>query len=353
MTLKTSDFDYPLDPALIAQQPLERRDQSRLMVLDRRSGHISHHVFSELPKLLRAGDLLVINDTKVLPARFDARRSSGGRIEGLFCREVSAGRWGVMLKNAGRCKTGEKLFVEGGEDLILSLEKNLGQGAWLARINPPLPAIKILEDIGQPPLPPYIRREDGATPTDRNRYQTVYAVRPGAVAAPTAGLHFTPELLDALTGAGIEQVSLTLHVGPGTFTPIKCEDLRRHRMHAEWYELTESAAEAINRARSAGRRVVAVGTTALRVLETVAPVQGPLAASSGWTDIFIHPPFRFRAVDALITNFHLPRSTLLVLVAAFCDPNGESGLKTILETYRQAADLRYRFYSYGDAMLIE
>jgi S-adenosylmethionine:tRNA ribosyltransferase-isomerase len=357
VALRTSDFDYPLDSALIAQQPSARRDRSRLLVLRRCDGQMSDRVFSDLPELLRSGDLVVINDTAVIPARFSCRRSGGGRIDGLFCREESIGRWEVMLRNAGRCRRGETLRVEGFSDVVMEMSKNLGGGQYELAVSPAAPAMDLLRQFGRTPLPPYIRRrEHQANRPDRRRYQTVYAAHPGAVAAPTAGLHFTATLLRKLTSKGIHTAAVTLHVGVGTFAPVKVEDLTRHRMHAEWYELPAATARAVQAARREGRRIVAVGTTSLRVLETVAgggESEKNLAPRSGWTDLFVYPPYRFRLVDALITNFHLPRSTLLMLVAAFCSPGDEKGLEKILAAYAHAAAAGYRFYSYGDAMLIE
>ncbi len=386
--MRTDDFDFDLPEGLIAQQPLEHRDRCRLMTM-RRGGGIEHRTFHELPELLRAGDLLVLNDTRVIPARFWARRPSGGRIDGLFLREPAAGRWEVLLKGADRCKVGEKLDLGGAESITLRLVENCGQGRWLLAVEPAMPAIEVLGKFGQTPLPPYIHRSMAAksgghaTPVqdqlDRDAYQTIYAVRPGAVAAPTAGLHFTPELLNLLAAKGIQHVCVTLHVGMGTFWPVKVDDVKDHRMHAEWYDLPQAAADAINTARRDGRRVVAVGTTVVRVLESAAKAVGPdtgrrdtdgtspccdslrshgprphgIPSCSGWTDIFIYPPFRFRTVDALITNFHLPKSTLLMLVSAFCSPGSTDGMAAIKDAYRQAADLGYRFFSYGDAMLIE
>ena len=353
MTLCLSDFAYPLDAERIAQAPGERRDASRLMSLRRAEGEIGHHRFADLPDLLREGDLLVLNDTRVIPAKFAARRATGGRIEGLFLREERIGVWEVMLKNAGRCKPGETL--DPGAGATLELGENLGAGRWRVSVRPPQWAAEVLDRVGATPLPPYIRRPDASQdPADRQRYQTVYAAAPGAVAAPTAGLHFTEDLLDALTRKGIEQARVTLHVGLGTFAPVQCEDLSRHPMHAEWYDLPARAAEQLNAARAAARRVVAVGTTSVRVLEAAAPPPGEaFGSASGWTRLFLYPPAAFAAVDALITNFHLPKSTLLMLVAAFASPGSVDGLATILRAYAEAARLEYRFYSYGDAMLIE
>lgn len=375
MPVTASDFNYELDERLIAQQPLARRDESRLMRLDRAAGLRSHHRFRELCDLLRPGDLLVLNDTRVIPARFFCRRDSGGRIEGLFLREPSAGQWEVLLKGANRCKAGESLLLlpqnppasaaQGPSSLPtrqtpssqvrLALSENCGQGRWLVHALPALPAVEILDRCGQPPLPPYIVRKQAAPSAsdnaDRERYQTVFARCAGAVAAPTAGLHFTPELLQQLALRGIQRAAVTLHVGLGTFAPVKVEDLATHPMHREWYDLPAATASAVNAARAEGRRVVAVGTTAVRVLESAAR-SGGVRPTSGWTDLFLYPPAEFHAVDALITNFHLPRSTLLMLVAAFCSPGRSEGLAAILAVYAEAQAAGYRFYSYGDAMLI-
>ena len=350
MTPKTSDFDYDLPGELIAQAPMAQRDQSRLMVLDRATGQVSHHVFSELPELLGEGDLLVINDTYVIPAKFSCRRRSGGRIEGLFLRELSTGRWEVMLKGAARCKVDEKLsFVEESQ-VAIKLQNRLGEGLWHVAVHPPCDAVELLERVGTTPLPPYIHR-DHPDSRDSLTYQTIYASRPGAVAAPTAGLHFTEDVLADLRSRQIDSVNVTLHVGLGTFAPVKAEQLDRHKMHSEWYELSAATAKTITAAKNHGRRIVAVGTTAVRVLETAA-AEGPLEARSGWTDLFIYPPGEFRIVDALLTNFHLPRTTLLMLVAAFCNPGSTDGIKIIKDAYAEAIRQKYRFYSYGDAMLI-
>jgi len=357
MSLILSDFDYRLPPEMIAQKPLQRRDDSRLMVLNRRDGSLSHRMFRDLPELLRGGDLLVLNDTRVVPARLAARRRTGARIAGLFLRELALGEWEVMLRGAGRCRPGEPLELAAGL-AEMTLRENLGSGAWRVSIAPAAPAAEMLEHAGGTPLPHYIRRPSGAKDdaADRERYQTVYAASPGAVAAPTAGLHFTPELLDGIREKGAETCAVTLHVGVGTFAPVKTQLVSRHRMHKEWYRLDSRAAEAVNLARRRGGRVVAVGTTALRVLETAARSAASdrkLEPSSGWTDLFIYPPADFLAAGALITNFHLPRSTLLMLAAAFCSPGSTEGVAMILSAYRQAVEAGYRFYSYGDAMLIE
>lgn len=321
------------------------------MRFTRPGGDISHHIFRELPDLLRADDLLVFNNTRVVPARFYCRRQSGGRIEGLFLRQLQPGYWRVMLRNAGRCRQGEKLTMEADESISIQLAQLLGEGRYEVRVDPTGPAETLLKRVGTTPLPPYIHRQGGAG-EDATRYQTVYSRQPGAVAAPTAGLHFTQALLDSLEHKGIASAYVTLHVGAGTFLPVKERDPRRHRMHSEQFELSPEMARRINLARSRGRRVVAVGTTVVRVLETLAG-QGEIPPGRGETDIFLLPPASFRAVDALITNFHLPKSTLLMLVAAFCSPGSTDGIPTILDAYRVAQQEGYRFYSYGDAMLIE
>jgi len=278
--LKTSDFDFSLDEALIAQKPAQRRDQARLMVLNRRDGQLSHRVFADLVDLLRDDDLLVVNDTRVIPARFVCHRASGGRIEGLFCTERPGGLWEVMLRNARRCKVGEALALAGSEGVSLVLRENAGKGRWLVEPSGPGSAEQILQTAGITPLPPYIHRgADGRDDKeDRLRYQTVYAARAGAVAAPTAGLHFTNDLLDALAAKGVRTARVTLHVGPGTFAPVTADDVTEHEMHSEWYQLSDETVTAITAARAAGRRVVAVGTTSVRVLETAARRAGPLAA---------------------------------------------------------------------------
>ena len=356
MTLTTSDFNYQLEDERIAQSPVTPRDQSRLLILGRADGRIAHNRFCELPELLREGDLLVLNDTRVIPAKFTAQRVSGGIIDGLFLREPGPGNWEVLLRKAGRCRPNESLSLIGSADVSIQLIEDLGRGRWLVRVSPQSSAIAILDRVGSTPLPPYIRRQEtNLESTDRVRYQTVYASRPGAVAAPTAGLHFTEAIFENLTARRIETVCVTLHVSLGTFAPVKCEDLSQHKMHSEWYELSETAAEKINHARRTGRRIVAVGTTSVRVLESSARQSSPdeVRPISGWTDLFLYPPAEFLMTDALVTNFHLPRSTLLMLVAGFCSPGKTDGLETILRTYAEARMTGYQFYSYGDAMLIE
>lgn len=443
-TVKLSELQYDLPPERIAQQPCQPRDAARLLVLDRRTGRIAHRVVRQLPEYLRDGDCLVINTTRVLPAKFVARRATGGKIAGLFVGENGPGRWNVLLAGVARIKEGERLAL-GGARWTLTLSRRGERGACEVTIDPPDSAADVLEQIGSAPLPPYIRREapdgaamretrgatvhesggipmregdlirtheanrtamrdadsaaigeaDGAATrgadgtamrkgdgtaicgadgpamregaetakreagdeamreadgelmreADRDRYQTVYAREPGAIAAPTAGMHFTKDLLEEIRARGIAVAEVVLHVGLGTFQPVEVSDLADHRMHSEQYGLSSSSAAAIRHARSRGGRIIAVGTTSVRVLESCVE-DGELRAGSGWTDLLIYPPYEFRAVDVLLTNFHLPGSTLLALVCAF------AGRDAILAAYRTAVAEGYRFYSYGDAMLI-
>lgn len=341
----TDFLDYSLPEHLIAQQPAAERDQSRLMVVRRADSTIEHHIFHELPELLRPGDLLVLNDTRVLPARLLGRRArTGGVWEGLFLGQATDGLWELLCQTRGRLAEGETIVVE-PEPLELRLVRRTPEGRWLVRPEGVGSAAELLARHGQIPLPPYIRKGRAAD-GDRERYQTVFADRPGAVAAPTAGLHFTPRLFDRLNKCGIGWTFVTLHVGLGTFQPIQADDFRQHRMHREWGELSAPAAEAIQACRTRGGRVVAVGTTSARLLETVAASKGAFSPWLGETELYIYPPYELRAIDALITNFHLPRSTLLLLVGAF------AGVSLLREAYRIAIEQHYRFYSYGDAMLI-
>jgi S-adenosylmethionine:tRNA ribosyltransferase-isomerase len=347
--MDVSLFDYWLPAERIAQRPADRRDRSRLLRLDRASGSLGHHHFVELPAILRPGDLVVLNDTRVLPARLVLRRRTGSRVDGLFVRALADGCWEMMLRGRGRIRAGETLGVEGDAAQSIELLAPGGEGLWRVAPRPAVEAADLLDRAGGAPLPPYIQRKEADAPLgrlDRERYQTVYAEVPGAIAAPTAGLHFTAELLAALASRGIETAHLTLHVGLGTFKPVTAARVEDHRMHAERFHLPGATAEAVRRARGEGRRVVAVGTTTVRVLESAAR-SGGLREAEGETDLFIYPPFQFEAVDALLTNFHLPRSTLLMLVAAF------AGREPLLRAYQAAIDEGYRFYSYGDACLIE
>jgi len=345
------ELDYDLPQELIAQGPLAQRDASRLLVLDRATDTIADGVIRDLPRYFKPEDLLVLNDTRVVPARFLVRRATGGRLDGLYLRELEPGTWEVLLNGSGRLKPGEWLMI-GPESAQASMQlaERLEGGRWRVRVRPVEPAEQTLSRVGQPPLPPYIRRprqpDARQLAEDQARYQTVYADRSGAVAAPTAGLHFSPRLLGALQKQGLETARVTLHVGLGTFAPIQADDLSEHCMHSEWYELPPEAAGAVARCRQRNGRVVAVGTTSLRVLETCAASDGQVHSGQGWTGLFCYPPFRFAVVDVLLTNFHLPRSTLLALVMAF------GGMDLIRRAYRHAVEIRYRFFSYGDAMLI-
>jgi S-adenosylmethionine:tRNA ribosyltransferase-isomerase len=350
--MKTELFNYDLPAELIAQHPAAVRSASRLMVVERAESRWTDTQFSEIGKWLMAGDCLVLNDTKVIPARFFAKRATGGRIEGLFVEEEAGGKWVAMLKNAGRLHPGEELVLLGrdtSEYCTLAAVEPLGEGQWRLEADSDLPAFEILEVIGTPPLPPYIRRgrpeENEHLEADIERYQTVYAKEPGAIAAPTAGLHFTQELLEALAAMGVNVAYITLHVGAGTFKPVTAETLDEHKMHSEEYSIDEDNANAINAAKAGGGRIVAVGTTAVRTLEAVG-WNGGVAAGAGATDIFIKPGYRFKVVDAMVTNFHLPKSTLIALVAAL------AGHELTMAAYRHAVQEKYRFYSYGDAMLI-
>jgi S-adenosylmethionine:tRNA ribosyltransferase-isomerase len=347
--VRTSDFDYELPEELIAQAPAERRDGARLLVLARGTGKVAHRDIGDLPALLREGDLLVVNDTKVLPARLFGRRTTGGKVEALLLEPSPAdgeGCWSAMVRAGGSLQPGEDVDMGAG---ALRLVAPLGSGRWVVRAaGGDLDAL--MEAAGKLPLPPYIRRdvEDERDAMDRVRYQTVFARRPGAIAAPTAGLHLTEELLETLAAGGVGLARVTLHVGVGTFLPIRSDDLDAHDMHEERYEIGTEAAAAIRAARSEGRRIVAVGTTTVRTLEAAAAASpdGLPQAGDARTDLFIRPGHRFRCVDALLTNFHLPRSTLLCLVSAL------AGRERVLAAYREAVRERYRFYSYGDAMLI-
>lgn len=343
-----SDYDYTLPAELIAQAPSDRRDRSRLLRLERRTGAVSHHRFDRLARWLAPGDVLVVNDTEVIPARLVGRKATGGKVE-VFLLDYTGGvRQGgtfccdCLVKASKPVRAGA--LIHFGEEWSGRVSDIAG-GFCRVEFSGGGDIDRLLDRLGHVPLPPYIRRMD--RPGDRKAYQTVYAAVRGAVAAPTAGLHFTPRLLEGIRAKGVALAPITLHVGYGTFAPVRAADIRAHRMHAERYSISEPAAEAVNAARTAGRRVVAVGTTAVRTLEVAAGQDGRIRAGGGWCDLFIYPGYRFKAVDAMITNFHLPKSTLLMLVAAF------AGREAILEAYRAAVAEGYRFYSYGDAMLIE
>lgn len=340
-----SDFDFDLPEELIAQEPLAERTGSRLMVLDRVKGDLTLGGFNDIVDHFRSGDVLVINDTRVIPARLLGCKESGGKVEVLLVRRLVGNEeiWICLTKASKGPRVGTRLLlgdtltatvVEGGEEPYKHIQF-AGEGDFLQQI----------EEIGHMPLPPYIHRDD--SPLDKERYQTVFAKEAGAVAAPTAGLHFTPEILERLRNKGVEIHPLTLHVGIGTFLPVRVDNIREHRMHEEHFTIPAATAAAVNQARAAGRRIFALGTTSTRTLEYAVDDQGRLLAGSGGCDLFIYPGYRFRTVDAMLTNFHLPRSTLLMLVSAF------AGRESVLAAYRRAVAEGFRFFSYGDCMLIK
>ena len=343
------NFELPAD--LIAQEPCQTRGMSRLLHYRRADRSIRHAVFSDLAGILRAGDVMVFNDTKVLPARLRLRKTTGGGVDGLFIAEMERGAWRVLLRNIGSDPSAEgmRLAFESEPNLSMTIRRSLLHGEFEVEVASDEPAGDVLSRVGRMPLPPYIHRGRGGDQRDeldRRRYQTVYAKSVGSVAAPTAGLHFTDEMLDALAAAGIQRVMVTLHVGMGTFKPVTSDRLEDHLMHEERYEISATAAEALDNAKRSGRRIVAVGTTAARVLESHS-VDEPWTVASKATSIFIYPPYAWKHVGALVTNFHLPRSTLIALVAAM------TGLDEQRRIYAEAIAARYRFFSYGDAMLIE
>ncbi len=348
LELKTSDFHYHLPEHAIAQEPVEPRDASRLMVLPLDGGELEDRHFYELPSILSRGDLLVLNDTKVLPWKLVGKRKTGGRVE---CLVLSLeGSEGVgFFRPTRKLKPGDTLEMEDGELRIFLISRR-GAGKWIFTIEARgrRDLLDTLNRVGRPPLPPYIKREDAdpRTVKDKERYQTVFAEKPGAVAAPTAGLHMTERVLDGLKEKGINIAKVTLHVGPGTFLPVKTERVEDHKMHEEWFSIPSETGMAIERARRERRRVIAVGTTVVRTLESRAREGGLVRPGHGWTGLFIYPGYKFKVIDGMITNFHLPGSTLLMLVCAF------AGRERVLAAYRHAVDKGYRFYSYGDAMLI-
>ncbi len=344
--LLTSDFYYDLPEELIAQTPAERRDGSRLMVLDRGKDAPEHHVFSEIIDFLRPEDILVVNSSKVIPARLlGVTKKTGSPMELLLLKSHGAGRWETLVRPGKRARSGDVLLFGDGL-LTVTVEEVLPDGNRIVSFEYDRARFKndyeLLDAIGELPLPPYIRKKQ----KDLSRYQTVYAKEEGSAAAPTAGLHFTPELMEQVRAMGVRFAPVTLHVGLGTFRPVKVEDVTEHHMHSEFYTITEETARIINETKAAGGRVICVGTTSCRTIETAAAEDGTLTAKSGWTDIFIYPGYRFKVMDALITNFHLPQSTLLMLVSAFADR------ETVLAAYGEAVRERYRFFSFGDAMFI-
>jgi S-adenosylmethionine:tRNA ribosyltransferase-isomerase len=346
--VRRADYEFELPPELIAQEPAPRRDSARLLVLDRATRTRLHRRVTDLPEFLSPGDLLIVNDTKVIPARLKATTQQGGSVELLFVRplgkEATGELWLCLGRPARRLRSEGLLTLTGGADA--EVQQGLGDGRYAVLVRT-ASVLEYLSRHGEVPLPPYIRRPQGPRPADRERYQTIFARSPGAVAAPTAGLHFTPELVARLRERGVEMASLTLHVGPGTFQPIRSEDIRAHRMEPEWCSIPERTAALIRAAKARARRVVAVGTTCTRALESSA-CEGEAIISAGeqWADLFIYPGYQFRVIDGLFTNFHLPGSTLVALVAAF------AGREWLLDSYREAIARGYRFYSYGDAMLI-
>ena len=349
--MKASDFDYELPPELIAQEPAERRDGARMMVLHRSSGVIEHRLFTDLPGYLCAGDLLVANDTRVIPARLFGRKAkagTGGKVEFLLLEESVPGVWDALMRSRRRPKPGEQVIL--GEDLAVATVLEDGeQGRVKIRVESHLPWLEVLERIGQTPLPPYIQRKDAAPErgaADRIRYQTVFAREPGAVAAPTAGLHFTPEVLGRLATNGVAHATVTLHVGIGTFRPVAVENVEDHRMDFERWQIPAETARRVAATKAGEGRVVAVGTTSVRTLESAAVRRGGFGGGEGRTDLFIYPPYEFKVVDAMVTNFHLPKSTLIMMISAF------AGREFVLKAYGEAIRERYRFYSYGDCMLI-
>ena len=340
--MKTSDFYYDLPQELIAQDPLEDRSASRLLVLNKQTGEIEHTIFKNIKNYLRKGDCLVINNTKVIPARLiGEKEGSGGKVEFLLLKKISLDTWEIIVKPGKKAREGARVSFGGGL-LTAEVEKVLPDGNRIVKFYYDGVFENVLDKLGQMPLPPYITH----ALKDKNRYQTVYAKNDGSAAAPTAGLHFTKELLAEIKEMGVNIAELTLHVGLGTFRPVKVDDVESHVMHSEYYKIDEENAEIINNAKKNGGRIISVGTTSTRVLETVADENGHMTAKSGETKIFIYPPYKYKIVDALITNFHLPESTLLMLVSAL------AGKENIDKAYKQAVDMKYRFFSFGDAMFI-
>ena len=340
--MKTSDFFYELPPELIAQTPLADRASSRLLVLGKTDGTIEHKHFYDIIDYLRAGDCLVLNDTRVLPARLIGEKvGTGARVEFLLLNRKSEREWEVILKPGKKCKPGVKVSFGGGK-LIAEIKETVNDGNRIVSFEYDGLFENVLDELGEMPLPPYIT----AKLADRDRYQTVYSRHTGSAAAPTAGLHFTPELLSQIQAKGVHIAYVTLHVGLGTFRPVKVDDVENHKMHSEFYTITADTARIINDARQNGGRDISVGTTSTRVLETVASADGTVSEASGWTNIFIYPPYRFKCVNCLITNFHLPESTLLMLVSAI------SSKEIIMKAYAEAVKEKYRFFSFGDAMFI-
>ena len=341
--MKTADFDYDLPQELIAQDPLEQRDSSRLLILDKETGERTHKIFHDIIDYLHEGDCLVINNTKVIPARLiGEREGTGGKVEVLLLKRRSDNVWETLVKPGKKARPGMRLSFGNGL-LHAEVQEVVDEGNRLIRFEYEGIFEEILDQLGQMPLPPYITHQL----KDKNRYQTVYAKYEGSAAAPTAGLHFTEQLLDQIQEKGVKIARVTLHVGLGTFRPVKVEDVTEHHMHTEFYHVSEEAADIINETKKQGGRVICVGTTSCRTIESAADDQGIVHATEGDTDIFIYPGYQFKVLDCLITNFHLPESTLLMLVSAL------AGKENIMAAYREAVEMRYRFFSFGDAMFIE
>ena len=339
--MKKSDFSFDLPEELIAQTPMEQRDASRLLCLDKQTGAVEHRHFYDLPDLLREGDCLVLNNSRVLPARLIGIRPTGGAVELVLLRDLGGNRWECLSRPGRKTKPGQRILFGEGE-LQAVVEETVSGGNRIVRFDYEGIFLEVLERLGRMPLPPYIREEL----KDPERYQTVYSKELGSAAAPTAGLHFTKELLETVRNKGVLTEFVTLHVGLGTFRPVKEEEIENHEMHSEYCIIPPETAEAVNRTRKNGGRIIAVGTTSCRTLESFAKEDGTLEASSGWTNIFIYPGYKFKCIDALITNFHLPESTLIMLVSAL------AGRENILNAYRIAVSEKYRFFSFGDAMMI-
>ncbi|WP_145471159.1 tRNA preQ1(34) S-adenosylmethionine ribosyltransferase-isomerase QueA [Staphylococcus pettenkoferi] len=340
--MNIEEFDYDLPESLIAQTPLKHRDQSRLLVMSRESGKTTHQHFADVIDYFKEGDTLVLNDTRVMPARlFGIKEETGAKVEMLMLTHIEDNDWEVLLKPAKRIKVGQRLSFGDGKIVAECIEE-LDQGGRIMRLHYEGILQERLDELGEMPLPPYIKERLD----DPDRYQTVYAKESGSAAAPTAGLHFTDELLEAIRAKGIRIVFITLHVGLGTFRPVSVENIDDHEMHSEYYQISEDTAQLLNETRREGGRIISVGTTTTRTLETVRSQHDQFVATSGWTDIFIYPGYELKAIDGLITNFHLPKSTLVMLVSAF------STRENVLNAYREAVERQYRFFSFGDAMLI-
>jgi len=341
--MRIEEFDYHLPHSLIAQYPSPKRGETSLMVLDRQTGRMDHQVFQDIAKYLHPGDLLVMNNTRVLPARLVGEKETGGRIEMLLIPSWNGteGEWKALIKGSKKVKRGGRIRFDAG---VQGEIEEVRDGKGKVRFSHPGAVTDILREIGHIPLPPYIKRSDESL--DRERYQTVFAAKDGSIAAPTAGLHFTQALLQSLKESGIRTSMITLHVGTGTFSPVRSRDVESHTMEAEWAEISEETAEEIKSAKARGRKVISVGTTTTRALESFSDEKGGVRTGKGMTSLFIYPPYRFRVVDGLVTNFHLPKSTLIMLVSAF------AGKSFLMKAYQEAVAREYRFYSYGDAMLI-